>query len=82
MSMYRDTTNWEHHSLTTFRVDRSNCIVCDLGQSVTHGLLSLSIFIELGNEDKDYPVIKELLFSAKKLGMELDFKIYDKDEEL
>ena len=29
-------------------------------------LLSLSIFIELGSEDKDYPVIKELLFSAKK----------------
>jgi len=62
-------------------IDRSNCQVCDLGQSVTHGLLSLSIFIELGSEDKDYPVIKDLLFSAKKLGMELDFKIYDKNEE-
>jgi phosphoserine phosphatase len=63
-------------------IDSSNCQVCDLGQSVTHGLLSLSIFIELGSEDEEYPVIKDLLFSAKKLGMELDFKIYDKNEKI
>ncbi len=63
-------------------IDKANCQVCDLGQSVTHGLLSLSIFIELGIEDKEYPVIKDLLFSAKKLGMELDFKIYDKNDSL
>ena len=61
-------------------IEKSNCQVCDMGQSVTHGLLSLSIFIELSGVDKEYPVVKDLLFTAKKLGMDLDFKIYDKNE--
>ena len=63
-------------------IEKSNCQVCDMGQSVTHGLLSLSIFIELAGVDKEYPVVKDLLFTAKKLGMDLDFKIYDKDDVL
>ena len=61
-------------------IEKSNCQVCDMGQSVTHGLLSLSIFIELAGVDKEYPVVKDLLFTAKKLGMDLDFKIYEKNE--
>jgi phosphoserine phosphatase len=62
-------------------IEKSNCQVCDMGQSVTHGLLSLSIFIELAGVDKEYPVVKDLLFTAKSLGMDLDFKIYDKNEK-
>lgn len=54
--------------------------VRDMGQSVTHGLLSLSILIEIGKNQKDYPVIKDLLFTAKKLGLTLDFEILSDQE--
>ena len=54
--------------------------VRDIGQSVTHGLLSLSILIEISKNQKDYPVIKDLLFTAKKLGLSLDFEILSEKE--
>jgi phosphoserine phosphatase len=51
--------------------------VKDMGQSVTHGLLSLSILLEIESTENDYPVIKDLLFAAKKLGLTLDFETFD-----
>jgi len=48
----------------------------DMGQAVTHGLLSLSILLDLG-ENESHPTLKDLLFEAKRLGMELDFEIVD-----
>jgi len=47
--------------------------LADIGQAVTHGLLSLSILIEATGKKDDYPVIKDLLFEAKKLGLSLNF---------
>jgi phosphoserine phosphatase len=51
----------------------------DMGQSVTHGLLSLSILINVEEENQS-PVVKDLLFCAKQLGMNLDFDLIDDRE--
>lgn len=52
----------------------------DMGQSITHGFLSLSILINLnGAIPEESPLVKDLLFTAKKMGMELEFEfIIDK----
>ena len=55
--------------------------VRDMGQSVTHGLLSLSILLEIDAAQKDYPVIKDLLFTAKKMGLSLDFEILSEEDK-
>jgi len=56
--------------------------ICDIGQSVTHGLLSLSILLDSDSTDeKDFPVLKELLFASKTMGLNLDFKMIDGDDE-
>ncbi|MCB9091570.1 MAG: phosphoserine phosphatase SerB [Halobacteriovoraceae bacterium] len=52
------------------------CNIADIGQSVTHGLLSLSIYIENIDENKN-PILKDLLFEAKKMGMNLDFTVIE-----
>ena len=61
-------------------ITHGNHAVRDMGQSVTHGLLSLSILIEISKNQNDYPVIKDLLFTAKKLGLTLDFEILGEKE--
>lgn len=56
--------------------------ILDMGQSVTHGLLSLSILIS-GNrseEDLESPILKDLLFESKRMGLNLEFKIVDTEE--
>ena len=63
-------------------ISEAQCPVRDMGQSVTHGLLSLSILIAVESEDKEYPVIKELLFTAKKMGLTLDFEMIENGETL
>ena len=49
--------------------------VLDMGQSVTHGLLSLSILLD--TDDENSPVIKDLLFEAKRFGCDLDFRLLE-----
>ena len=48
----------------------------DMGQAVTHGLLSLSFVIKIKSvNDKGHsPVIRELLFAAKDMGLELGYE--------
>lgn len=47
----------------------------DMGQAVTHGLLSLSFLIKINNRtDGEATVIKELLFAATKMGLNLTFQ--------
>lgn len=61
-------------------ISKSTHQIKDIGQSVTHGLLSLSILLELKAADPDgdnLPLLKDLLFEAKKLGVSLDFKIVE-----
>lgn len=52
--------------------------IVDMGQAVTHGLLSLSILINT-DESKESALLKELLFSAKSLGVSLDFQVTPKN---
>lgn len=63
-----------------------NCIcsskgrIEDMGQSITHGLLSLSILIDVTNTSGaqgSSSLIKDLLFTAKKMGVDLEFEVIE-----
>lgn len=55
----------------------------DMGQAVTHGLLSLSFLIEIKNRvDGEAPVLKELLFQASKLELNLTYQEIEKQQDL
>lgn len=50
--------------------------ILDIEQVVVRGLLSLSILLDFPTgETRAQPVLKELLFAAKELGLELNFKV-------
>jgi phosphoserine phosphatase len=49
----------------------------DIGQAVTHGLLSLSFLLDVGHEGENSHVLKDLLFESKKMGMTLDFQVLE-----
>ncbi len=55
-------------------IAQSQATILDMGQSVTHGLLSLSILLDVEKENHS-SVLKDLLFEAKQLEMQLDFKV-------
>lgn len=59
----------------------SGARIRDIEQTVTHTLLSLSVLIDFppGGSDQK-PLIKELLFLAKELGLHLDFEVFDQGE--
>ena len=50
--------------------------ITDMGQAITHGLLSLSFLLdfEFAENAKDSPLLKDLLFVAKQMNMDLDFE--------
>ena len=57
-----------------------NVGIRDMGQAVTHGLLSLSFVLELNSDDQNNSsgaVLKDLLFEANKLGLSLSYKVVD-----
>lgn len=55
----------------------------DMGQSIIHGLLSLSFLVDIGTEDaNDHPLFKDMLFTAKKMGMQLDFKAIENKQKV
>ncbi|MFZ4714314.1 MAG: phosphoserine phosphatase SerB [Bacteriovoracaceae bacterium] len=56
----------------------SQATILDMGQSVTHGLLSLSILLDV-EQDDDSPLLKDLLFTAKKMELALDFNVMSAD---
>ncbi|MCY4523818.1 MAG: phosphoserine phosphatase SerB [Halobacteriovoraceae bacterium] len=55
--------------------------VTDIGQSVTYDLLSLSILLDGESMDNQSPILKDLLFAAKNMGLALDFKAIDQKNE-
>ena len=69
------------HRLMTV-IEQGEARLYDVGQSVTHGLLSLSILLYLNPEKSGHPVIKELLFEAKRQGLSLDFEILTEDSDV
>jgi phosphoserine phosphatase len=57
---------------------KDDCQVLDIGQNVTHGFLSLSFLIDTKSQKGlDAPILKDLLFEAKKLGVDLDFDLIE-----
>lgn len=61
-------------------VDRENVKLVDLEQAVTHGLLSLSMLLKFtGKSGGDQAVLKDLLFKAKELNVDLDFMVVEGD---
>lgn len=61
-------------------VARSGDQILDIGQSVTHGLLSLSFVIAVDKQKKDDSgahVLKDLLFEATSMGLHLDYQVVD-----
>lgn len=62
-------------------LSRSTHGLVDMGQAVTHGLLSLSFVIEFHKEPEGDNVLKDLLFEANKLGLTLNYQIIDNGQE-
>jgi phosphoserine phosphatase len=60
---------------------KNNCTIEDMGQSVTHGLLSLSILVNVST-DKPSDLLKEMLFDMKSLGMTLDFEVIEEKSQV
>ncbi|OEU51184.1 MAG: phosphoserine phosphatase SerB [Desulfuromonadales bacterium C00003096] len=53
----------------------------DIEQSVTHTLMLLSLLIDFTTGESDQkPLIKELLFLAKELGLQLDFEVIEAED--
>ena len=52
---------------------RYNVTVLDIGQAVIHDYLSLGILIEIPTEYKSSSILKDLLFQAHKLGIQIRF---------
>ena len=54
--------------------------ILDIGQAVIHETLSLGIMIEIPKESESAPVLKELLFKAHRLNVQLRFNPVDWDD--
>jgi len=65
----------------TAEVAAAGARIRDIEQTVTHTLLSLSLLIDFppGESDRK-PLIKDLLFLAKELGLDLDFQVLSEAE--
>ncbi|ALC17246.1 phosphoserine phosphatase [Desulfuromonas soudanensis] len=65
----------------TGQIAEAGARIRDIEQTVTHTLLSLSVLIDFASGDADgKPLIKELLFLAKELGLDLDFQVIGEAE--
>ncbi len=59
-------------------IKKTNNSLLDMGQSVTHGLLSLSFVINISEENDEHDhVLKDLLFAANNLNLTLDYKVVE-----
>jgi phosphoserine phosphatase len=64
-------------------IDKSGDSLEDMGQAVTHGLLSLSFLINIKNrEEGEAVVLKELLFQASKMDLNLTYQEIEKKSDL
>ncbi|MBI3555366.1 MAG: phosphoserine phosphatase SerB [Deltaproteobacteria bacterium] len=64
-------------------LSRDGVKLLDMEQAVTHGWLSLSMVIRFeGSDISDTLVLKDLLFKAKELGVNLDFKVVEGEAQV
>ncbi len=52
---------------------RHNANILDIGQAVIHNTLSLGILVEIPDESKSSPILKDVLFCAHNLGINVKF---------
>jgi phosphoserine phosphatase len=65
----------------TGQIAAAGARIRDIEQTVTHPLLSLSVLIDFTTGESDQkPLIKDLLFLAKELGLNLDFQVLTEAE--
>lgn len=62
------------HILAQYRVT-----ILDIGQAVIHDYLSLGILVEIPTKHKSASILKDLLFEAHKLGIQIRFSAIDAD---
>ena len=68
-------------SLTNI-LNRDGVKLIDMQQAVTLGILSLSFVIQfVSSTESDAQVLKDLLFKAKELGVNLDFQVLNDENE-
>ncbi|MDD4974178.1 MAG: phosphoserine phosphatase SerB [Bacteriovorax sp.] len=62
-------------------ISEYNVDVLDMGQAVTHGLLSLSFVLGLNSDEKcsNGNVLKDLLFEANLMGLTLSYKVVEQN---
>lgn len=62
-------------------ISEYNVDILDMGQAVTHGLLSLSFVLGLNADEKSSNgnVLKDLLFEANLMGLTLSYKVVEKN---
>ena len=62
-------------------ISEYNVDILDMGQAVTHGLLSLSFVLGLNSDEKSSNgnVLKDLLFEANLMGLTLSYKVVEKN---
>jgi phosphoserine phosphatase len=59
-------------------IDSGGARLCDIEQVVVQGQLTLCLVVGVGSgQGHGSPVVKDLLFAAKELGLELDFEVLD-----
>lgn len=57
--------------------------VLDMGQAVTHGLLSLSFVLEIKSAKNGHsPIVRDLLFKAKDMGLDLQYQEITKKDDI
>src|SRR5512134_1402206 len=60
----------------TGQIAAAGARIRDIEQTVTHTLVSFSLLIDFPTGESDRkPLIKELLYHAKELGLDLDFQV-------
>lgn len=56
---------------------QSDAVLEDMGQSITHGLLSLSILFKMKSFHENSPLVKDLRSRAVQLGMKIEVKVVE-----
>lgn len=70
-------------SALTEILNREGVQLLDIEQATTHGLLSLSMVIQfVGTSGESAQILKDLLFKAKELGVDLDFRVLEGETKL
>ncbi len=76
-------TGRDHPGLTAALADvlaEHGVNILDIGQAVIHDHLSLGMLLEVPPQAQSGPVVKDLLYQAHQLGLNIDFKPIEEDE--